>query len=114
MAHESENRCHYSVKVDEDGTILARTAGVRSVTRTGAGTYRIVSVDGVGIAEECHELCVAGHDSGEGIIPRSGSAERIDANTYDIHTYQNVPESPADADAAFSFTMWKTSNSNGT
>jgi hypothetical protein len=116
MANESESRLHSSVKIRDDGVILAQTPALVSVAHVPAsGIYTLVYNEGIGDPEEVHELCVAPIVTGEDIQPRIGGVLKIDEFTYEVHTFAPVNPPPnVVSDASFSFTIWRVSSSNGT
>jgi hypothetical protein len=116
MANESQSRLHSSVKINADGTIAAQTPALIQVTHApNSGVYVLQYNEGIAETEECHELCVAPIVEEEDILPRIGGVLKTDDFIYEVHTYAPINPPPnVVADAAFSFTIWRLSSSNGT
>lgn len=114
MANESESRLHSSVKINADGTIAAQTPALIQVTHApNSGIYVLQYNEGIAETEECHEICVAFTINGEDTLPNLGGVVKNDEFIYEVHTYS--PTNPdVVGDAAFAFTIWRISSSNGT
>jgi hypothetical protein len=108
MANQRENRVDIGVKVLDDGTTLARTAGVLSTVRSALGVYLVNLIPDAGIAdaEETHSTCLRGVDNGEGgFNPAVASVERVTDVQYRVRTFAHG--TGAAGDSLFSLMIYR-------
>lgn len=114
MSNQRENRVFASVRVEDTGAILARTAGIASVVNEAVGSYLVTLVNGIGDSEETHSLCVGVIDKGDpvGIWPAWGAVERVDDTHYRIRTWIHNginPPTPDPTDIPWAFQLYRVS-----
>lgn len=103
-ANETSNRLFAAVKAMGDGTIVARSAQVVSVTRTAVGIYEILFNEEISIAELGYDSALDGTAAGYVCVqlaaPTGAAVQTFDA-------------AGAAADRQWNATFYRTSNSAG-
>lgn len=105
MAQEIVNRMLAAVKCAADGTILARTGNVLSVTAPGGGIYVVTLTEGIGRAECAIDSC------SDGATPHDIMVSQLSATQFQVEaaTPAGGPEN-----GAFNLAIHRLSSSNGT
>lgn len=110
-ANEISNRLHAAVKVSSNGTILARTAVIASVVRTGLGLYTVTLSEpiadisaGAGAAAAAYDVAC---DLGNGLPPGDTGYVNVEQTSSTVFSVSTFDATAAIADVAFCLRIWR-------